>query len=172
MHRSLIAFSVVALSACAAAQVTITSGYASNWAPGVYQAPGAYAAPFLPLVVTPSVSIQTGLPTQIGASNATAGNVAGATNSTISIVSPNMSTSTAVRAAEPQSQTESSVQSEGRSANVFELGAASFQGSRGAAQLVAGSQQPPARTVTNDDINRLNQQNGIVRFNGKTEKIE
>jgi len=84
MHRVLIALSVLALCGFATAQVTVISGYASNWAPGysVYQTPGAYAAPFVPLVTTPSVSIETGMPTQIGASNATTGNVAGATNST------------------------------------------------------------------------------------------
>src|SRR5207244_8483264 len=78
----------------ASAQVTVISGYASNWAPGysVYPNARSLRAPFVPLVTTPSVSIETGLPTQIGASNATAGNVAGATNATISIVAPNMST--------------------------------------------------------------------------------
>ena len=172
MYRVLIALSALALCGFATAQVTVISGYASNWAPGVYQAPGAYATPFVPLVTTPSVSIETGLPTQIGASNATTGNVAGAANSTISIVAPNMSASTEVQAAESRSQSEASVQSETGSTNRLELGAASFEGSRGAAQLMARSQQPPARTVTNDDIARLNQQNGMVRFRGKTERIE
>src|SRR5437667_11669211 len=94
MRRLLIAFCFVALCGLASAQVTVISGYASNWAPGysVYQTPGAYAAPFVPLVTTPSVSIETGLPMQIGESNATAGNVAGATSATILIFAPNMST--------------------------------------------------------------------------------
>src|SRR5215470_14551417 len=163
MHRVLIALSALALCGFATAQVTVISGYASNWAPGVYQAPGAYAAPFVPLVTTPSVSIETGLRTEIGASNATSGNVAGAANATISIVAPNMSASTEVQAPEPRSQSEASVQSASRSANRLELGVASFEGSRGAAQLMARSQQPSARTVTNDDIARLNHENGMVR---------
>src|SRR5207253_2156199 len=81
MRRLLIAFSLLALCGLASAQVTVISGYASNWAPGysVYQTPGAYAA---------------------------------------------------------------------------------------------RPQQRPARTITNDDIARLNQQNGTVQFRGKTEKIE
>src|SRR5438477_12681772 len=106
MHRVLIALSVLALCGFATAQVTVISGYASNWAPGysIYQTPGAHAAPFVPLVTTPSVSIETGMPTQIGASNATTGNVAGATNSAISlvaptIVAPNMSASRGLPAA-------------------------------------------------------------------------
>src|SRR5438046_10753871 len=96
MRRLLIAFCFVALCGLASAQVTVISGYASNWAPGysVYQTPGAYAAPFVPLVTTPSVSIDTGLPTQNGASNATAGNVAGPTNAEISVVAPDMSATT------------------------------------------------------------------------------
>ncbi len=179
MRRLLIAFSLLALCGLASAQVTVISGYASNWAPGysVYQTPGAYAAPFVPLVTTPSASIETGMPTQIGASNATAGNVAGATNSTISIVAPSMSAVPGVQSAQevaPRPESEPSTQSATPSSTSgFEFGAASFEGSLGASQLLASRpQQPPARTITNDDIARLNQQNGTVQFRGKTEKIE
>ncbi len=123
-----------------------------------------------------SVSIETGLPTQIGASNATAGNVAGATNSTISIVAPNMSAAPGVQSSPelaPRSQSEASTQNAAVSTSGFEFGAASFEGSLGASQLFASRQQQrPARTITNEDINRLNQQNGTVQFRGKTEKIE
>ena len=178
MRRLMIAFSFLALCGLASAQVTVISGYASNWAPGysVYQTPGAYAAPFVPLVTTPSVSIETGLPTQIGASNATAGNLAGATNATISIVAPNMSASPGVQSAQevaPRPESEPSTQGAAASTSGFEFGAASFEGSLGAAQLpVYRPQQRPARIITNDDIARLNQQNGTVQFRGKTEKIE
>ena len=172
MRRLLIAFCFVALCGLASAQVTVISGYASN----VYQTPGAYAAPFVPLVTTPSVSIETGLPTQIGASNATAGNVAGATNATISIVAPNMSASPGLQSAQEvvASRTESEPSTQSAPASTgFEFGAASFEGSLGASQLPASRpQQRPARTITNDDIARLNQQNGTVQFRGKTEKIE
>src|SRR5437763_16752862 len=131
MHRVLIALSVLALCGFATAQVTVISGYASNWAPSysVYQTPGAYAAPFVPLVTTPSVSIETGLPMQIGASNATAGNVAGATNATISIVAPNMSASPGVQytpEVAPRPDSEPSTQSAGVSTSGFELGSDSF----------------------------------------------
>ena len=46
--------------------------------------PGVYAGPFVPLVTTPSVTLATVSPSAVGASNATFGNVAGATNATLS----------------------------------------------------------------------------------------
>jgi len=42
--------------------------------------------PFIPLVTTPEISLQTASPNPVGASNATTGLVAGATNSTLSEV--------------------------------------------------------------------------------------
>src|SRR5580692_11463288 len=71
------------LSGLAAAQATVIGGTASNWVPAY----GVYAAPFVPLVVTPSVTLATVSPSAVGASNATFGNVAGATNATLSYVS-------------------------------------------------------------------------------------
>src|ERR1022692_3867955 len=73
---------ILLLSGLASAQVII-GGAAGNWAPGY----GVYAAPFVPLVTTPSVTLATVSPSAAGASNATFGNVAGATNATLSIVS-------------------------------------------------------------------------------------
>src|SRR5579872_2231 len=67
----------------AAAQATVIGGTASNWVPAY----GVYAAPFVPLVTTPSVTFATVSPSAAGASNATFGNVAGATNATLSYVS-------------------------------------------------------------------------------------
>src|SRR5438552_5489569 len=81
--RSVIVFSaVLLLCGFAAAQATVIGGTASNWIPAY----GVYAAPFVPLVTTPSVSLATASPDPVGASNATWGNVAGATNSTLSMV--------------------------------------------------------------------------------------
>src|SRR5271167_1136627 len=75
---------ILLLSGLAAAQTTVIGGTASNWVPAY----GVYAAPFVPLVTTPSVTLATVSPSAVGASNATFGNVAGATNATLSIVSP------------------------------------------------------------------------------------
>src|SRR5262249_9320104 len=47
--------------------------------------------PFVPLVTTPEVSLETGAPAPVGASNATHGLVAGASNATLSIVTGNTS---------------------------------------------------------------------------------
>jgi hypothetical protein len=74
---------VLLLSGLAAAQATVIGGTASNWVPAY----GVYAAPFVPLVTTPSVTLATVSPSAVGASNATFGNVAGATNATLSFVS-------------------------------------------------------------------------------------
>jgi hypothetical protein len=54
---------------------------------GNWQPPGVYAMPNVPLIRTPSVSLDAAPMSAVGASNATAGNVAGATNSTLSSVS-------------------------------------------------------------------------------------
>src|SRR5580693_4668686 len=71
---------VLLLTGFAAAQATIIGGSASNWVPAY----GVYAAPYVPLVTTPSVTLSTVSPSPVGASNATWGNVAGATNATLS----------------------------------------------------------------------------------------
>src|SRR5215471_13373166 len=74
---------VVLLSGMAAAQATVIGGTASTWVPAY----GVYAAPFVPLVMTPTVALTTVSPSGAGASNATFGNVAGATNATLSMTS-------------------------------------------------------------------------------------
>jgi len=56
-------------------EATIESGYASTWV----VPPGSYATPWTPLLSTPMVSFATP-ELQVGASNATWGNVAGASN--------------------------------------------------------------------------------------------
>src|SRR5271170_4068971 len=73
---------VLLLSGLALAQATVIGGTAGNWAPAY----GVYAAPFVPLVTTPSVTLATVSPSAAGASNATFGNVAGASNATLSMV--------------------------------------------------------------------------------------
>ena len=68
-------------------QTTVVSGYADNYVPE----PGMYAAPFVPRVSTPVASFATP-PLQVGARNATEGNVAGAGNTTAGQDSALMST--------------------------------------------------------------------------------
>jgi hypothetical protein len=159
------------LSALAGAQVVVIGGTASNWTPGVY------AAPIVPLVTTPSVSLATISPAAAGASNATFGNVAGATNATLSnefIAPPAIGVETVpvfygstgaigvTAAAAPTAKP-----------GEFDLGIASA--AVGAAQLVpaAGTVQKASRTYTNEDVarisERMDQSTGTVKYGGKTE---
>ncbi len=143
----------IILPALAAGQATVISGYAVNWAP-----PGVYAEPFVPLLSTPSMSFENISPSPVGASNATAGNVAGATNATLSVLPagpveqfpPSLllgSAESSIEAGtEGESRAEASTSTEPRP---LELGAASFQ-----------------------DIERMNQMTGMVKYEGKTERLE
>ena len=177
MRWFLIASGLVLLSAFAFGQATIIGGYAGNWQPSY----GVYAAPFVPLVTTPSVSLGTYAASPAGASNATAGMVAGASAATINNVSvaPQATFTTPVwygptpsEFAAPEDRGE---RTRGRMhhEHVFDAGISVFQTDTGLAQL-AGLSKPggkASRTYTNDDLNRLNQDNGTVKYDGKTEKL-
>jgi hypothetical protein len=167
---------VVLLSGLAAAQATIIAGTASNWAPAY----GVYAAPFVPLVVTPSLTLATVSPSPAGASNATLGNVAGATDSTLSgeFVSsqPPVGVFTQPVWYGPSAELETppAAMPEARhmqKAQGLDFGVASWQSSYGAGQLMAsaGRAAKASRTYTNQDIDQVNQKNGTVRYGGKTE---
>jgi len=113
-------------------EATIESGYASTWV----VPPGSYATPWTPLISTPMVSFASPQ-LQVGASNATSGNVAGASNSTFT--------------------TGVAEQSSGVRRARINLGISTFQGDYGVATL-AGIHQTassPAKVYTNDDIERL-----------------
>jgi len=161
------------LSGLAAAQATIIAGTAGNWAPAY----GVYLAPYVPLVVTPSVTLSTVSPSAEGAGNATFGLVAGATNSTLSsefIAAPPVGVYSQPVWYGP-TETPEVVSHPGRegarrheapafdfvSAGVAPMHAASAAGSRGKA----------SRTYTNSDIDRINQSNGTVKYDSKTEHI-
>jgi hypothetical protein len=165
---------ILLLSGLAAAQVVI-GGTASNWAPGY----GVYAAPFVPLVTTPSVTLATVSPAAAGASNATFGNVAGATNATLSIVSqPPVGVYTQPVWYGPSATEETPAESmsearHGQRGHGFEVGVASFQSSQSAAQQMASSTGAlkASRTYTNQDVDQVNQKNGSVKYRGKIEHI-
>ena len=145
---------------------------------------GYYAGPFVPRIVTPSVSLSTVSPNPVGASNATYGNVAGATNSTLSIVSPppvgvftqpvfyDESTEAAPMAYMP-GQAASVYGREGM-ARYADYGVATFDSEISAAKLMApkGSWKKASRTYTNADVDRANQSTGTVKYDGKTEQIK
>jgi len=159
----------------AAAQATLIGGSASNWAPAY----GVYAAPFVPLVTTPSVTLATVSPSAAGASNATFGNVAGATDATLSMVSqPPVGVYTQPVWYGPSATAEIPMQSasEARSsqrAHAFDVGVASWPSSVSVTNLMASSTggKKAARTYTNQDVDQVNQTNGTVKYRGKTEHI-
>ena len=123
---------VLATSTVACSQITVVSGYATDYA----AAPGAYAAPFVPRLVTPEAVFETPR-LQVGAENATAGNVVG-----VSSLVPG----------QPSSTSEFEV----RTTPGLNLGAAIPESAYGVAQLAKGQPLTPARRkFTNDDIERL-----------------
>ncbi len=140
MRQSLIFGAVLLLSAFAAGQATIVSGYAGNWGPSY----GYYAAPFVPLVTTPIVEFGTP-PLQVGARNATAGNITGASSLTLGSTSGTVvaqqpltysSTTTSEAQAAPNSRLANSTEQQ-----TVDLGIASFQDNLGLAQLARRSNQ-------------------------------
>ena len=149
---------IIAMAFCALVaaqeQATIVQGYATTWA----------TQPFVPLLATPEMSLDQP-PLATGASNATTGLVTGTSNSTLLTET----TSTAVTATEPAPANQQAVQADGG----FEFGSATSQNSFGVAALVgsAGRRAPAQRSYTNDDIVRLNQETGTVKYNGKTEEL-
>ena len=161
MSQRFVLSAIVFISAAAFAHVTVVSGYATNWTP----APEAYAAPFVPLVKTPSVALETALPTQVGASNAPAGNVAGATSAPLS------STSGMQAAGSPAPQANANDKSR---QGGFEFGIAKFESSRGVAQLAGSTAKHSqhGREYTNADVDHLNQNHGTAQYGGKTERLE
>jgi hypothetical protein len=136
MKRMIIFSSAVLLwSGLAAAQVngqaTVVSGYATT---------GVYSMPIVPLVRTPSLTLEPAI-LQTPTNDATADNNA--------------------------SQTGSSYNS-----GSFDFGAARSEDSYGAAELKSRFHPRRADKVyTNQDIARVNDTNGLVKFGNKTEQL-
>jgi hypothetical protein len=148
--RQLLVISTIFLTAgLAAAQATVVSGYASNWR----LAPGAYAEPFVPLVTTPSVSL----------------------NSPPVPATPfarpmwYAPAAPMVEVQVPAANSQSAPQEPG-----FRFGAARFQSSYGAAQLAPPSHGNNAgvKIYTNQNIAPLNQNLGTVKYGDKTEHLQ
>jgi len=167
----------------AAGQATVIGGTASNWVPAY----GVYAAPYVPLVTTPSVTLSTVSPAAVGASNATWGNVAGATNATLSeefIAPPPVGVYTEPVWYGPSAPIEApSIGMYAPHARMHERKhearerAFDFIASRESLESVTNwraggaSARHATRTYTNQDIDHVNQTNGTVKWDGKTEHI-
>ena len=174
--RSLYGFwMILLLSGLAAAQ--------ADWTP-----PGNYAEPFVPRLATPSASFGAVMtptlsldspPLVVGASDATAGNVAGAGNATSSVVTTGQPVyynqplwyAPGVQPYEGMEEFTSPATPVSRpTPGGFEFGAATFQSSYGVAQLMK-AQRKANRVYTNPDVARVNDNNGVVRYRGKTEQV-
>ena len=158
-------------------QATIIGGTASTWAPAY----GVYLAPYVPLVTTPSVSLSTVSPAAVGASNATSGLVAGATNGTLSPefvaeppagvytqpnwYGPSVEGTMPPHAMQHPRHTEKERQ--------FDFIVQSSEGGSSVAHMIAGAgpARKALRTYTNQDVERVNQTTGTVKYGGKTQHI-
>ena len=151
--------------------------------------------PFVPLVTTPMVSLETVSPNPVGARNATTGLVAGATNSTLSQLSGSTSseytvpvwyqggaplTTSAVnlfpepvgRAMREMRPTRSArgLREEAAHEWMYYVGREHKVGVV-AASVAAKSGRKATHEYNNVDVERQNDNNGIVKYGGKTEKM-
>jgi hypothetical protein len=165
----------------AAAQATVIGGTVGNWAPAY----GVYAAPFVPLITTPSVSLSTVSPNAVGARNATFGNVAGATNATMSpefVAAPPVGVYTepvwygeepARYGRQAEARWGEMHSHEAAEERGFDFIATPRESRESVARLMTGSvpARKASRTYTNQDVDQVNQKNGSVKYDGKTEHI-
>jgi hypothetical protein len=163
--------------------------------------PGYYGSgPYVPLVTTPSVSLQQVSPSPVGATNATTGLIAGATNSTLSLVNgdtssvytqavwysgggaPVISSPAVSLDVRPlhHGEMRHEMRMERREHDHAEAGprnwtyfaSASENSNPVEASAAAKSGKKATRTITNQDIDQENQKTGMVKYDGKTEEIK
>ena len=153
-------------------------------------------APFVPLVSTPMISFQTVTSNPVGATNATGGLTAGATNSTMESLPVDSSTDhtqvvwyrgantvptqevaeTALPAAHhPMMEHMQHMEHMGMMHHGEEQAAVYIAGPvepESVTAVSAGGVRKATRTITNQDIDQLNQKTGTVKYDSKTEKIQ
>ncbi|MBZ5655997.1 MAG: hypothetical protein LAO56_12065 [Acidobacteriia bacterium] len=149
--------------------------------------------PYVPLITTPMVSLQTVSPNPVGATNATTGLIAGATNSTLSQIQGSTSseyteavwyqggdaplmTSRIHLLREPIGHEARPMHEVHGAGEENRGGWLYFSGSDHTASAAAASGaakgfKKAAHVYTNDDVERQNQTNGTVKHGGKTEKM-
>jgi hypothetical protein len=151
--------------------------------------------PYVPMLTTPQLSLNLVSPNPVGATNATGGLFAGATNSTLSEVSGEIDAvytmpvwlsgggtpliSPAVNAPYGGMRMEHMEGREGmhEQHEAAEAGWAYFsfaehRGSSAEAASAAKGMRRAARTYSNEDVSRQNQKNGFVKHDGRTLKIQ
>jgi hypothetical protein len=160
-------------------------------------APGSCSCgcgPYVPLITTPELSFATISPNPVGATNATGGLVAGATNATLSQVSGNLDAvytlpvwysgggppfispavnAPALPAMERMEHRERAARRhEGARREWIYFGSAEQARSPVQAASAARGLPHAARSYSNADVMRQNQQNGLVKYDNKTLKIQ
>lgn len=152
--------------------------------------------PFIPMVTTPQVSLETVSPDPVGASNATWGLHAGATNSTLSLENVNgnvggtytqpvwyaggttpLISSPAVELSVPVAHNMHIPRRERERERAAAPSWTYYASEEETASPVAASSaartaKPPVRTITNQDVEQVNQKNGVVKYDNKTEQIK
>jgi hypothetical protein len=169
------------------------AAFGQHSGPRIYGTCVEGCGPFIPLVTTPTISLEQVSPNPVGASNATTGLVAGATNSTLSEISGNTSsvytepvwyqgggaplTTSAVHLwpealGHPMHamHEEHGAKLEAKAEWVYFSGSEHTVDGMSVAAAAKGGKKA-GRTYTNDDVERQNQNNGNVKMKGKSEKI-
>jgi hypothetical protein len=143
--RLLVLSLVLLLSTLAFGQVMVVGGNATSGPLGY----DVYSAPFTPRIVTPSVNL-TSTPT-----------------GTQAVVYQGEVAAPVLYIQGNGSSTQSTTMHRG------DLGVASYDNTVSAKEVMSwyGPAKKASRTYTNDDVNRMDQSTGTVKYNGKTEKI-
>jgi len=160
--------------------------------------PYGCSGPYIPMLTTPEVSLQTVSANPVGASNATYGLSAGATNGTLSNVTGNLG-GTYTQPVWYSGGTTPLISSPAVELSVPMLG--HMHGMEGMERMgheraehqnrawvyyasveetaspveaanAAHNARPAARTITNQDIDQENSKNGMVKYDGKSEQIK
>ena len=187
MRLLIVLFAAAFLSLAAVGQVVPASV--------VYDGCGA---PYIPRLTTPEVSLETVSAAPVGASNATYGLSAGATNATLSNVTGNVGgaytqpvwygggttpliSSPAVQLSVPLARGHNMGRMErerehekAEAAPKAWIYYASEEETSNAVEASASARtgRRAARTITNQDVDQENHKNGFVKYDGKTEQIK
>ncbi len=184
MRSVILACSLLLLSVVAFGQA------AERGVPGFH--PYGYG-PFIPMLTTPTVSFTTVSPNPVGATNATGGLLAGARNSTLSevngntdavytelvwksggglpLISPAVNSPVGGMRMLRRESREQPAQTAATPAQPWVYFSAAERGDLARASAATGA-HPAKRAFTNQDIDQLNQRNGTVHYDNKTEKIQ
>lgn len=156
--------------------------------------------PYVPMITTPMISLQTLSPNPVGARNATTGLVAGATNSTLSQIEGSTSSESTVgvwyqgggaplvgsdvhlypqpvgHAGHPMHIEREEIREQHEGREEKPTGWIYYSGSEHTSNAVAASSaakgmKKASHVYTNEDVERQNQTNGTVKHDGKTEKM-